>query len=307
MRINMIANKFKIFFAVFLLSFGYAAAQNKSDSTSSGDEWESFKAMEDSLKESWGDFDMGFLKNAHPTLSLNFGLSKISLKNFTENFAKPNLIELQIGYTDYKSKLKANIFEQNYRFASLSYISTKLSGGVNSPNVESNLWRIGLEKTTGLGYEFKSFSVIPFNSNSLQWSNLDIDQTITNSNDKNLIDLYNKTFCFGTGFKGGVQFLIAGTVSLDASYERTIIFSRHLFWKWAGSALIETSSQWILDAFINEILKSSPYAAPVISFLLKNALSYGMYELRQEKMNWPFKSGPPLAYDEFKFGVSFVF
>jgi hypothetical protein len=32
-----------------------------------------------------------------------------------------------------------------------------------------------------------------------------------------------------------------------------------------------------------------------------------MYQLRQEKMNWPFNTAPPLAYDQFKFGVTFVF
>ncbi len=61
-----------------------------------------------------------------------------------------------------------------------------------------------------------------------------------------------------------------------------------------------------MDLF-TEVFESSPAAGPIVNFLLKNALAYGFYELRQEKMNWPFNSEAPIAYDQFKFGVTVVF
>jgi len=79
-----------------------------------------------------------------------------------------------------------------------------------------------------------------------------------------------------------------------------------LFWKWAGSAVIEEVANGLLDVFIKEIFRSSPAAGPIVNFLLKNGLSYGIYELRQEKMNWPFSSAPPLAFDSFRFGITFT-
>ena len=82
---------------------------------------------------------------------------------------------------------------------------------------------------------------------------------------------------------------------------------RHLFWKWAGSGIIEAASQGMLDHFIGKIGKSSPMALPIVSVILKSALSYGIYELRQEKMNWPFNSAAPLSYDQWKVGVTFNF
>jgi hypothetical protein len=63
----------------------------------------------------------------------------------------------------------------------------------------------------------------------------------------------------------------------------------------------------LLDKFIDEIFESSPSAAPVVNFMLKSALTYGMYELRKDKMNWPFNSDSPLTYDQFKFGLTFIF
>ena len=94
---------------------------------------------------------------------------------------------------------------------------------------------------------------------------------------------------------------------MEAGFERSIVFERHLFWKWAGSSIIELIAHGLLDAFINKILDSSPAAGPIVSFLLKSALGWGIYELKQDKMNWPFTSEPPIAFDNIKFGVTFVF
>ena len=70
---------------------------------------------------------------------------------------------------------------------------------------------------------------------------------------------------------------------------------------------LDDGAQFLLDQFIDEIGESSPYAVPVVNFFLKNGLSYAVYELRKDKMNWPFDSAPPLCIDSFKFGLTFVF
>ena len=120
-------------------------------------------------------------------------------------------------------------------------------------------------------------------------------------------DRYNESFRFGTSNEAGIRIKPIENLILDAAYERSVVFERHLFWKWAGSAIIETAAQGLIDGFINEVFESSPAAGPIVNFLLKNGLAYGLYELRQEKMNWPFNSEAPLSYDQFKFGVTVVF
>jgi hypothetical protein len=97
------------------------------------------------------------------------------------------------------------------------------------------------------------------------------------------------------------------TLAIDASYERSIVYPRHLFWKWGMGMIIEGAGQGLVNLFVEKILDSSPLAAPIVNFLLKNALSYGIYELRQDKMNWPFETVAPLAFDQFKIGISIVF
>ncbi len=295
-------NTLKLFALIFMLSTTFVLAQDNTDTTATEKEWEKW---EKDMNDRWGDFSMDFLKNAQPTIALNYGLSNMSYNNFKEKFSNPNLFELQLGYTDFKMKWLESIFQMNYRFISVSDISTKLSG--NKDGLKSDMWRIGVGRTYALGYKFGKKSLIPYYSNSLIWSRLKMDDIVTDSTDKALIDHFNKSFRFGTSSKGGIEFQITQNIGINAEYERSIVFPRHLFWKWAGGVLIEASSQALLDEFIDAIYKSSPFAAPIANFILKNALSYGIYELRQDKMNWPFDTAAPLSYDQFKFGLTFVF
>jgi hypothetical protein len=145
----------------------------------------------------------------------------------------------------------------------------------------------------------------------LDWTNIDFSNplnylTIIDA-DQNILKYYDESFRFGTSTEAGVRYQALKNIVLDAGYERAIVFQRHLFWKWTGSALIESVAQGLADMFVDEVFDSSPTAAPIVNFLLKNGLSYGLYELRQKKMNWPFPSEAPISYDQFKFGVTFVF
>ncbi|MCL5030040.1 MAG: hypothetical protein M1480_13585 [Bacteroidetes bacterium] len=244
-----------------------------------------------------------------PTISLNYGLSKLSTKNFDENFAKPNLLELKLGYThENNNDVEENILDYNYKYFYISNISTNLSGGSsNSSDLKTDLWRFGFGRASGYGYELGSAAIIPYHTYSFEWSRLRMKDNPLTANDQGTTNLYNDSFRFGTSSEAGIRFKVIPNLILEAGYQRSIIFPRHIFWKWVGSSLIEAAGQWGIDGFVNEILDSSPYAVPVVNFVLKNALSYGIYELRQEKMNWPFDTVAPLSYDQFKFGLTFVF
>jgi Outer membrane protein beta-barrel domain len=294
----------KLIFLSVLVSFlaVNTNAQGRNDSTNTNDDewkWEGFKKQ-------MGIFD----ENLHkaPTISLDYGLSKINLKDFNRSFAKPNLIELKIGYTTQKA---AHIFllNQNYNYAYLADVTTDLSNSSATVNdLKSQMWRFGFGFSSGYGYKIGSGAdITPYYTFGFGWSYLHLKDSFANTNDQKLIDPFNNSFRFGTHMEGGLRVRLIPMLSVEAGYERAIIFRRHLFWKWAGSTLIEVLAQGFMDEFVDQIAKSTPGATPVISFLLKNGLAYGIYELRQSKMNWPFKTDPPLAYDQFKFGVTLTF
>ncbi|HAW08262.1 MAG TPA: hypothetical protein DCW42_03700 [Bacteroidetes bacterium] len=63
----------------------------------------------------------------------------------------------------------------------------------------------------------------------------------------------------------------------------------------------------MVDSFVKRVRGYSPWATPIVNFVLKNGLSYGLYELRRSKMNWPFNSASPYVFETFKVGMSYKF
>ncbi|MDT3695738.1 MAG: hypothetical protein ROY99_05045 [Ignavibacterium sp.] len=296
---------------IIIFSCSFSIAQQ--DSSKSTDDWDwHWKWDEWKDWENW-DFDFDF-EQTHPSVSMQYGLANINRTDIKSNFVNPNLFELKLGYTKESNTWDTDyINSHSFKYVYLSNTSNKLTGKeAAGSEIESDMWRFGFGRLHGYGYKLgESFAIIPYYSSTLNWSNIDFrypeNQALINSDDIEKLNLYDKSFRFGTSSEGGIRIKLIDNLILDAGYERSIVFQRHLFWKWAGSGLIESAAQGLLDGFINKIFKSSPSAGPIVNFLLKNALAYGIYELRQEKMNWPFNSEAPIAFDQFKFGVSVVF
>jgi hypothetical protein len=267
-------------------------------------------------KKTW-EFDLygkDYFYKSRPTIDITYGASKISLKNSGVNFNDAGLIEVKLGYTYLgKSKYSKSIsrFESNYFYG--SYISSKINAKKIS-GAEDKTWRFGIGNANGYGYMLgKKSSLVLYNSNSFTWTRYDDGFPIAlppeemNSYRYTRLSDFNNTLRFGTTTEAGIIVPIAGFVNLQAQYDRTLVFPRHLFWKHLGSLMVEGIGQAAVDGFVKAIMKSSPTAGPILNFILKNALSYGIYELRREKMNWPFNSAEPLMFESFKAGFTFTF
>lgn len=305
-------NKINLLFVlVFLLSIGFTKAQDDSTKTDKDWDWH-WNWDEGNDLEDW-NVDLEF-KQSKPAISLQYGLANIDRNDLQKQFVDPNLIEIKLGYIKDKPAWGTDyIIDHHYRYLYLSNESNKLSGkNPVGTEIESDMWRFGFGRSSGYGYKLgESAAIIPYNTYTLNWSRIDFKYpnilTFAPDPEVDVLNLYDESFRFGTSSEGGVRVKVIDNLMLDAGYERSIVFQRHLFWKWAGSAIIEAASQGFLSGFINKIFESSPAAGPIVNFVLKNALAYEIYELRQDKMNWPFKSEAPIAYDQFKFGLTFVF
>jgi hypothetical protein len=285
---------------ILLFSPFYVWAQDSTDVEENGDvEW----------KWEWDEEWMGW-ENKQPAISLNYGLSNITRDDVQNSFADNNLIELKLGYTAKKTTKYADFIEKhNYNYLFLNRNTTNLAGGSEtSSDIETKIWQFGTGWSNGYGYKIgDDAAIIPYFTSSMIWTNIDFADDSLNPNDERIKQLYDETFRFGTSSEAGIRIQPTSLITLEAGYERSIVFERHLFWKWAGSGIIEVAAHGLLDVFIKEVFKSSPSAGPIVYFVLKSALGYGLYELRQEKMNWPFSSAPPIAIDNVKFGVTFTF
>lgn len=244
-----------------------------------------------------------------PTSSFYYGLSKNSLKNLNQSLAKPNLAEIKLGFTSQEEveDEPTSILEYDYNYFSVTNISFDLGKKSTPGQINTDLWRFGLGWEDGYGYGIGKSAFITYNSYGFGWSKLKVKDKVLNPSDKALLSLYDDSFRFGTKTEGGVKIQFVRNLVLDVAFERAVVFPRFLFWKSGGSILLEAGAQWMLDEFIDKIMDSSPAAVPVVSFLFKNGLSYAAYELRKEKMNYPFDSAAPLLTDSFKFGLAFIF
>jgi len=244
-----------------------------------------------------------------PTISVLYGFTNISNRNISDPFSDANMLELQLGHTKRKtSHYSEKILKYNFKYLYFSYISSDLVGSSSNQNeLNSKNWRIGFAGSEGYGYKLGSVAFILYSSFSFDWTKVDYKNLATNPEDQITLDRFEDGIRFGTGSDGGIRIVATSLITFDLNYQRSIAFERHLFWKWAGSAIIEEVANGLLDMFIKEIFRSSPAAGPIVNFLLKNALAFGIYELRQEKMNWPFPSTSPLSFDSFRFGATFTF
>jgi hypothetical protein len=278
----------------------------------------------DKEKKDKSKFDEYFIEKDYfskgrPSIDLGYGLTETKLKNSGLSFVRNGIIELKLGYK-YEQKSKyGNIvkFRNSYLHGSL------ISPGIDLRDRDNKVetWRFGVGSSTGLGYRLGRYSNLVFyNAGTFTWTRYNdgiswvMPFGYSSLNDyppyveyMSKMGAFDEHFRFGTGTEAGIIIPIGGLISFQAQYDRTIVFPRHLVWKNLGSMLLEAMAQGAIDGFVRAIMKSTPEAGPIVSFLLKNGLSYGLYELRREKMNWPFNSEKPLLFDSFKLGVTLTF
>lgn len=270
-----------------------------------GEEDKSWREKFDFDKE----FELDFTSHNSPMISLNYGMGQLSHDKFNTNFSKVNSAEIRLGYVKRMEEENSlsSIFNYNLRYLGIANTSYRLAKSKNDANINADMWRVNIGWQDGYGYKFGNSAIIFYDEFGINWTRLDVKDLIINLSDREKLEMYNQSFRFGNKAEGGIKIEVIPNLSLDAAYERTAIFERVLFWKWCASVLLEVASKGLINNFVNEIKESSPYAVPIVNFVLKNALTYGLYELRKEKMNWPFESNAPIVNDTFRFGVTFNF
>jgi hypothetical protein len=308
----------KLFFsAAALLLFAninlFAQTENDStDRNNCNDRWYDWNNSE------W----FGWEFHGKPFIELNYGLSSAKHDKLISKIADLGAVELKLGYATQESYYQDNIIEFHDKYTFGSKLSFDLqSKSAKLGEMRSDLWRFGFANRNGYGYKAGELSILLYHSSGFSWSKLDMKDYPAQfylkinppmniadaANDTDILNRFHDSFRFGTVSEGGVRIEVASFASVDVGYETAVIFPRYLFWKHAGSFIIEEASMGVLNHFIDKVADSSPYAAPIVNFLLKNGLSYAFFSLKKTSMNWPFSTESPLTYETFKFGMTFTF
>lgn len=278
--------RLKIFtvFAVLFLSSSFAFTQNNSSSY---------------------DFSKYLSK---PSIEVSYGLSEIKLNGNNYGLAKAGMIEMKLGFTSQnKSKYGNNIISYKNRYLFLRNASSDNYSKTNNPGLQNSMWSFGFGNKTGYGVKTGNFSILPYSSNSFDWTQLTYDQTDASKEDINALADFDNAFRVGTVTEAGINFQISRGFSIQPKYEISDIYPRSLFGKMLMSSVIEYAGLFAIEGFTNKIMRNTPVAGTFVNFILRNAYEYGFYQLRKNQMNWPFTSVAPLRYNTFKLGMTFTF
>lgn len=266
------------------------------------------------------DFDEYFRwNNKTPIIELIYGQNSFKHNSFNGKFSKNGSINLKLGYKKYNEydehpylvELSENFFHITNSKNDLLLNSNKN----HNYNIES--WLIGFGNRKGMGYNLGLIKIIPYTQSSYNLIMLKRDVypmsnqvMITPSqieNDNKIIDRFGERARFTQQYASGIKIGLGEYISVNANYEVNTVYPRILTWKMLGSYTIQGISFGFLNSFLDEIEDSTPEVSPVVNIILKSALNYTFYQLRKEKMNWPFHSENPLNYDAFNIGLTFNF
>lgn len=247
-----------------------------------------------------------------PTIEMSYGISDIGIDGLSSGISPAGMLELKLGYSTQRKSYydEKSVLKYLNGFTFLSVASTDLNTNVKPVSeLNSETWRFGLGMKQGYGVEIGESAIMPYTSGAFVWSrfNLQGNPGSLSETDLNLLSNFNETFRFGTLSESGINLQIVPLITLQAKYERAIVFPRHLFTVQMGSMLIETVGAYMLGDFIDNVMRNSPVLGTIVSFALKSGYSYGIYELRKSEMNWPFGGEAPLSFDTYKVGMTFTF
>lgn len=281
----------KILFSFFIILFVFLPTDNYSQANKYG----------------FGNYYAG-TKNY---VEISYGFGKLKHKKLSTPFFNAAQNEIILGRTTYKpvAKYKLVEFSDSYLFS--AYIDDYTDGSSDVPKISYDIWKFGLGYRKGFGYRINNMAILPYYQMGLVWNKMNInlpnnESSFLTNEELTTLRYYEDQIKFGSTNIAGVDFRLSSFIGIGASYETTIFFPYHKFWKQFGSYFIETLAQTSLD-YLTEgvIIRAIPELTPILYFVLKNGLSYYFYTLKQDEMNWPFNTIAPLTMETVKFSLKF--
>lgn len=247
------------------------------------------------------EFRMKLRFSGDPTIMVHYGLTQYDARPLTKDVRRVGQIIFEIGYRKEDFGVEDYLTDYSWHGVIIGHYSGGKSNNT-SETIAARAWQFGLGNENGDGYTFDETSIIPYRSSMYGWTQLESELTNV-SNDSAIVLLYQGTFRFGQVGGMGVQAQFLPVIGFDATFKRGVIFPRHLFLKHLGSVVVEEVAHGLVSHFIDRVFESSPAAGPIVGLLLHGTITYGIYELRKEKMHWPFNTAQPVTYDAFSLGI----
>lgn len=241
--------------------------------------------------------------------SLGVGLPNLSLDGFEGPFAPTTLVEARFGSRRVSTLAKdAGVLQYRDKALSVGGISTRLGDDGDPGETETSLWRFALGRREGYGYRTSDSAFLaPYHGTAMFLADPDAYTGPFDPADVLAFAPFDGGVRVGTTFEGGIAWGLGPSVTLDAGYEQTAVYPHYVFWEALGSGLVHGVALRVADGVSRQVARRAPRAAPIVSFLLRNGISYVIHHQRRREVNWPFGGGAGLVYDGLKLSFTFTY
>ena len=191
------------------------------------------------------------------------------------------------------------------------YFTYHMAGESKPESYSISSFRFGLSTEDAYAYAFGSDDVaglyLSASKAPLSWYSVSVDSMPQGLPGSESLMRFTDQLRFGESSTAGLNVRISQPIAITVNYEWAQIYERHLFWFWAGSAVIEGVADGLAGLFVSAVGKSSPAALPIMHFILRNGVAMGFKALRMNQMNWPFTSAAPINIMTYSLGVNITF
>jgi hypothetical protein len=248
-----------------------------------------------------------------PSLSLFYGPTSSSMNGVGRSaFNSTSSVQLQISNYTFSQLDSASTADSPLMVSStpiiLEYTSPQLGFSSEIKNPVLTMTRIGMQFTSGYAYSNSqkqpTFSLLHNGGFSWQWLTID-SLLLASETERSTI----APFATGNRFGGNRGFTarwhIGGDVSIDAQFDRLLVYNGVPFFRFVGSYAVEGISQSLLDIFlIRPLVNKESASLPVVNVILKSALSFLISELRRSSQFFPLGGNDPIINDSFRIGMT---
>jgi hypothetical protein len=225
--------------------------------------------------------------------------------------------------TDTSKNVDTNRDSYTHQHSNLNkYNYSGIAFSANNSNEElieshyKSFYTFEFDRWEGSGYKFgKKTSLRFLYGNNMVWGWFNINDSAPPQDPELICDCDNPINLmylengvrFGKKLKSEINWQVYDGLSLVANANRTIIFPRTKFLHWTVSESIFSIGELLIDIFTDEIATNSPKLYPIVDFILKTGLNFGISELQKKNMNWPMKGEIPFVMDNVRVGIQFTF
>jgi hypothetical protein len=249
-----------------------------------------------------------------PFLDVYYGNAQLSRQGMSGEISNTDIYGIAIGVKKEKEHKESDeVIIQDKNGISLTLGSAQalqqsdsLYQGVPLTNTNAlDFWSLGFINGMGYGYKWGSSTLMLTVEDNTSWTSIN-PRTYSlmqgPADWQNIMD-FDGTMRLSSSMTSSLEFRVSNTVSLTGGYTWNQVMPRHLFWYWMGSEIIEGLAGNAVDRLIENFTEMSPKSQPVMHFVLKSAVLYGMKEMRRKYMNWPFETVSPLNITYWNIGV----